>query len=134
MLLEALVAILIFSMGILAIVGLQASSVRLAGDAKYRADANLLANRLIGSMWLANSSPSFVADFSTGGAGYLAWISSVAATLPVTGASAPDVTIAQSGIGAGSVVSSTVTINIYWTIPGTGSVHTYNTRTQITNN
>ncbi len=134
MLLEALISILIFSMGILAIIGLQASSVRLASDAKYRADANLLANQLIGGMWLANSSPNFVADFSTGGAQYLAWNSSVTATLPVTGVSAPEVTIAQSGIGAASVVSSAVTINIYWTAPGEGTVHKYTTRTQITNN
>jgi type IV pilus assembly protein PilV len=132
MLLEALIAILIFSMGILAIIGLQASSVRLAGDAKYRADANLLANRLIGSMWLAHSSPTFVADFSTGGAQYLAWNSSVAATLPVTGVSSPDVTIIQGA--AASTVSSTVTINIYWAIPGqAGAGHKYSTRTQITN-
>ncbi len=135
MLLEALISILIFSMGILAIIGLQASSVRLAGDAKYRADANLLANRLIGSMWLANTSPSLAADFSSpGGAQYLAWNSSVGATLPVAGVSAPEVTIAQSGISAASVVSSAVTINIYWSAPGEGTVHKYTTRTQINNN
>ncbi len=142
MLLEALIAILIFSMGILAIIGLQASSVSMAGDAKYRADANLLANRLIGAMWLANSSPTFVADFSSpGGAQYVAWNSGVLSTLAgVTGAStpapAPEVFIAQSGAGpASDVLSSSVTINIYWAIPSQGgAIHKYTTSTQINNN
>lgn len=51
MLLEALVAILIFSIGILAIVGLQATSISLSTDAKYRSDASMLANQIIGMMW-----------------------------------------------------------------------------------
>ena len=51
MLLEALIAILIFSLGILAIIGLQAQSIRNSSEAKYRADASFLANQLIGYMW-----------------------------------------------------------------------------------
>ncbi len=136
-LLEALISILIFAIGILAIVGLQASSIKLASDSKYRADANLLANQLIGEMWLANSSPSFVTDFSTGGSQYLAWYnSSVASTLPVTGISAPQVAISQSSVSAASTTSSAVTIDIYWSVPGetnAATVHHYSTKTQITN-
>lgn len=51
MMLEGLIAILIFSLGILAIVGLQAESVRNSSEAKYRADASFLVNQLIGRMW-----------------------------------------------------------------------------------
>lgn len=51
-LLEALIAILIFSMGILALMGLQATSIKNSGDAKYRADAAYLANQIIGEMWV----------------------------------------------------------------------------------
>ena len=54
MLLEAFIAILIFSMGILAIVGMQASAVKTSADAKYRSEASLLANELIGQMWVSN--------------------------------------------------------------------------------
>lgn len=50
MLLEALIAILIFSLGILGVVGMQASAVKANRDAKYRADAGLLANELVGQM------------------------------------------------------------------------------------
>ena len=62
MLLEALIAILVFSLGILSLVALQATSIKLVGDAKYRTDATLLANRLIGQMWVSGGS---LADFDT---------------------------------------------------------------------
>ncbi len=51
-LLEALVAILLFSMGIIALMGLQAVSIKNSIDAKYRADAAYLANQIIGQMWV----------------------------------------------------------------------------------
>ncbi len=48
---EAMVAILIFSMGILAIVGLQAAMVKNTSESKYRADASYIAQQRIGAMW-----------------------------------------------------------------------------------
>jgi len=50
-LLEALIAILIFSMGILAIAGLQAAMVKNTSDAKYRSDAAFIAQQALGRMW-----------------------------------------------------------------------------------
>jgi len=50
-LIEALVAVLIFSIGILAVVAMQAVSVRAVSDAQYRADASFLANQAIGRLW-----------------------------------------------------------------------------------
>ena len=44
MLIEALVAILIFTLGIVALMGLQANSMKQMSDAKYRTDASYLAN------------------------------------------------------------------------------------------
>ena len=54
MLIEALIALLIFSVGILGIVGMQSAAVQASGDAKYRSDAALLANQLIGRMWVSD--------------------------------------------------------------------------------
>ena len=54
MLLEAMIAILIFSLGILGIVGMQAMAIAASRDAKFRADADLLANELIGEMRIAD--------------------------------------------------------------------------------
>lgn len=54
MLLEALIGILIFTIGILGLIGLQAVSIKTISEAKYRADAAFLANQIIGRMWADN--------------------------------------------------------------------------------
>ena len=50
-LVEAMIAILIFSMGVLAIVGLQAAMIKNTADSKYRADASYIGQQRIGQMW-----------------------------------------------------------------------------------
>lgn len=50
-LLEALIAILLFSMGVLALVGLQAAMIKNTSDAKYRSDASYIAQQRIGLIW-----------------------------------------------------------------------------------
>lgn len=50
--LEGLIAILIFSMAILAVVGLQATAIAKGTESQYRADAAFLANQLIAQMWV----------------------------------------------------------------------------------
>ena len=95
MLLEALIAILIFSLGILGVVGMQASAVNASRDAKYRSDAALLANELIGEMWSGdriglNLQNRFQGDCDDAlacthvpdGDRYLVWRARVRATLP----------------------------------------------------
>lgn len=49
---EVMIAILIFSVGVLAIVGLQATMIKSTADAKYRADANYIAQSRIGQIWV----------------------------------------------------------------------------------
>jgi type IV pilus assembly protein PilV len=51
LLIEALVAILIFSVGVLAIVGLQAAMIKNTADSKYRSEASYIAQARIGQMW-----------------------------------------------------------------------------------
>jgi type IV pilus assembly protein PilV len=53
-LLEALIAILIFSFGILAISGLQGAMVRNTTQSNYRAEASYIVQQYVGRMW-ANS-------------------------------------------------------------------------------
>jgi type IV pilus assembly protein PilV len=50
-LLEALVSILLFSMGVLALVGLQAAMIKNTSDSKFRAEASYIAQQRIGAMW-----------------------------------------------------------------------------------
>src|SRR4029077_3927595 len=51
MLIEALIAILIFSIGILAVVGMQGSAIKNVTDSKSRSHGALLANEIIAQMW-----------------------------------------------------------------------------------
>ena len=50
-LLEALIAILIFSMGILALVGLQGVMIKDTTESKNRADASFIAQRRVAMIW-----------------------------------------------------------------------------------
>jgi type IV pilus assembly protein PilV len=50
-LLESLVAILLFSMGVLALVGLQAAMIKNTTDSKFRAEACFIAQQRLGVMW-----------------------------------------------------------------------------------
>lgn len=132
-LLEALIAILIFSLGILAIVGLQATSVKLSSDAKFRSDANLLIDQIIGQMWVSDRTSAtlqtnFQGSGGTGGGAYASWVAAVANTLPgVSGvpANQPAITVVTSNLT--TTPSSQVTITVKWQLPGdpaTNPVHT----------
>lgn len=119
--LEALISILLFSIGILAIVGLQAASIKNTASAKYRTDASLLVNQVIGQMWVSNkTNATLVANFSSpAGAGYAAWANSVAQALPgVSGVAANAPTIAIDA-------SNNVTITLFWQAPGEAAAHNY---------
>lgn len=110
MLLEALIAILIFSIGILSIVGMQASAVKASSEAKFRSDASLLGNELIGQMWVSDPA-TLQTDFSDpSGAKYAIWLANVQTALPgITGSSnLPTVNVAADG---------TTTISIFWKLP-----------------
>jgi type IV pilus assembly protein PilV len=54
-LMEALVAILIFSFGILGLIGLEASAINFSADSEDRNRAALFANDVASSMWLAGT-------------------------------------------------------------------------------
>lgn len=135
MLLEAMISILIFSMGILAIVGLQAAAVKSSSDAKYRSEASLLANQLIGQMWVSDRTAAtlqinFQGAGGVGGANYTAWLADVQSALPMVAANPPTVVIAP--IVGPTTTSSLVTITLFWQLPSDTAVHRYSTIIQIT--
>jgi type IV pilus assembly protein PilV len=65
-LLEALFAILLFSIGVLALVALQAVSIKNSIDAKYRTDASYLANQIVARMWTDRSNLDRYSHYATG--------------------------------------------------------------------
>mgnify|MGYP003394442975 CR=1 FL=1 len=125
-LIEGLVAILIFSFGILALVSMQASSIQQSTGAKYRSEASLLANQLIGQMWVTDrTATTLQTNFNTGGVGYNAWLANVQATLPTAAASAPTVSVSAAGVA---------TINLFWKAPNeepSAPAHRFTTVAQI---
>lgn len=110
--LEVLVSVLILSLGILALVGLQARSITAAGDAKYRVEATNYADQVVGQMWadrgvnginLANY-PTFAAPAAN------AWRTQVMAALP--GAVTPVIVVMPDPNGY------LVTVTVSWMPPG----------------
>lgn len=117
---EALVSMLLFSLGVLAMVGVHGSMVRAQTDAKVRADAAYLASEVTGKMWadLQNFS-----RFSGSGCAEQSqcreWQTKVASMLP-------------GGSGSVSVDTATndVVVTIGWQSPDQ-TTHQYVTHTTI---
>jgi type IV pilus assembly protein PilV len=65
-LLEALIAILIFSIGILGAVGLQASMIKANSDAKYRAEAGFIAEQRISQLWVDQANLGIYGELAPG--------------------------------------------------------------------
>jgi hypothetical protein len=118
--LEAMIAILIFSMGILALVGMQAAAINSVADTKYRSTAGFLAD---GTVWAtrqnstisnasnviaANPDPTFACNpcgAANGNPYTQAWATSgVAADLP-------------NGTASIAVNGAQVTVTVQWTPP-----------------
>ncbi len=143
MLLEALIAILIFSLGVLGIVGMQASAISASRDAKYRADAALLANELVGGMRSAQrDGPTLATNFSSTqvcptpidatSTPFCQWKKRLDSGdfLPGTVAFPPVVTVAPGVVGP-PATSSLVTITVSWSAPNDPAPHSYRVVVQI---
>jgi type IV pilus assembly protein PilV len=117
-LLEALIGILIFSVGILALVGMQAIAIKQMTDAKYRSDASFFANEIIGHMWINRGSLGSY-DFAGTGtppAPLTSWVTSITNGLP-------GVADASNTLPIVSVVGTTVTVTVRWQVPGGSTAH-----------
>ena len=106
-LIEGLIAILIFSLGILSLVGLQAFNLKQATDAKYRADASFLADQTLGRMWAdRNNLSSYVVT------------DQAIDTLP-------------NGKRTVTVTGKEVVVKITWKVPGDSATHKHVVLTHI---
>ena len=117
-LLEALIGILIFSLGILALVAMQAVAVSSVSNAQYRADAAFLANDLISEIWvdrgtsLDNVKNYAVSAGSTSWQPAKNWTWKVYRKLPGSFENKPDVVITDPPEGG-----KQVTVTIRWKSP-----------------
>jgi type IV pilus assembly protein PilV len=119
-LVEVLVAMLIFLVGVLGLVGVQGAMTRAQTDSKIRADAAFLAGDIISRLW---SDITNIASYNAGGCASqlrcMEWQAKVAASLP-------------RGTGAVAIDTGTgdVAITIDWTMPD-GQSHRYTTHTTV---
>ena len=112
-LLEALIGILIFSIGVLGIVGLQAASLRATTDSGLRAEAVFAANQLLGQMWVDDET-KLEANYSSalGGAQYVEFKNNLLNAQK--GAWYQDPAVVFDAIPPPSTSSRYVTIAIWW--------------------
>lgn len=129
MLLEALISILIFSLGILGIVKLQSVSVQQSSTANYRVLASMLANDVISQMWVSDKA-TLESDFESG-AKYTAWAQKVTASgLPGISSEVNQPSIAITSVAAGSTApgstpSYQALVTVPWKSPSDSAVQKY---------
>jgi len=136
MLLEALIGILIFSLGILAMIGLQAATISASADAQYRSEAASLADQLIAQVWLnadrssTTALQTSVANFQynatgancaySGGATdgtnttLSGWVSAVTSS---TSTQLPGATAAMQQVLVDTASNNLVTVTVCWRAP-----------------
>ncbi|MGH6645298.1 type IV pilus modification PilV family protein [Aquabacterium sp.] len=127
MLMEVLISVLVFSVGVIALVSLQAAMTRAQTEAKIRADASYLATELVGLMWsdisnLANYDSANCAGYNT----CKMWLSKVNKALPSSATLTPSISV----VSAAGASKGDVSITIRWQLPS-GDVHKYSMTTTI---
>jgi type IV pilus assembly protein PilV len=145
MLFEVMVSLLIFSVGILGIIGMMASAVQNESDAQNRTIACFLVDDLIGRMWTdhlqgaAAFQTKYAGGGGTDGAGYTAWFNGIidADNPKLPGVTAttnvPVVAVTtEAGFAPADAPTSVVDITLSWQPPSrTGAPHQYRVITRI---
>jgi type IV pilus assembly protein PilV len=132
-LIDVLIAVVVFAVGVLAVMSLQATAVQQSSQAKYRADATMLANALISRMWLTDRQVATLqATFATGGAGYDEWLATVSEALPGAADNPPDVTVDSIAGGPGAPNTARVTVQLRWKPPSSAAADPPNQLVMVT--
>jgi len=119
-LLEGLIGILLFSVGILAVVALQGSATKAVTQAKFRSDASLLADQLIGQIWSNRSNATAYAFCGGGGAPAVLnnWMTEVNTRLPNSNVYPPCVAVVPTVYaGPPAYTANQVTVTLSWQLP-----------------
>lgn len=123
-LIEALLGILIFSIGILALIGMQSVAVKNTSDARYRTEAAFLASGILSQIRLDFAQVALYADSNVSTfAPRTAWRTQVEALLPgvdiATTQRVPSIAVTPGPTYAGDTdPPSQVTVILRWLQPG----------------
>jgi type IV pilus assembly protein PilV len=115
-LIEVMISILIFAIGVLAVVGLQAGAIANVADSKYRLEASAAADQQIARMWI--DQPNFAAHAGTVAVPELPNGSMVTAVTPRVSLT-------------GAVVGAEVVIDVTWQPPNAAASHRFSTTTTV---
>jgi type IV pilus assembly protein PilV len=137
-LIDAMIAIVIFSIGILGMVALQGSAIEMTTASSYRINAAMLTDHVIAQMWASDLTKlpnDFKGSKGKGGAGYTAWFGDLDCTtqpqqrfhncLPGVKANPPSIDIVRQTISHTGNTEYQVTVTVYWQAPSDHSVHKY---------
>ena len=116
-LIEGLISVLIFSVGVLALIGMQAVAIKNAAQAQYRNDAGLLASQILSQIQVDQNN---ITNYATDQGSYApkdAWLEHVANTLPNGNAVITYVDTAAS--------PRLITITLNWRAPNEPSTDTH---------
>jgi type IV pilus assembly protein PilV len=120
LLIEALIALLLFSIGMLGLIGMQASAAKVAADSQYRAEASMHVDHLLSEMRSSGNPLTLAVDYAAGSPRLQAWVDTIQDTatgLPGAAAVPPEVTIVGT--------PATVTVTVSWQVPGETVPHRY---------
>ncbi|MCE2870196.1 MAG: hypothetical protein LW714_02130 [Oxalobacteraceae bacterium] len=126
-LLEGLLAIFLFSVGLLSLLMLITATHIETSNARYRIEASLLINELVSHMWIGDHSLAGLRSRykDTTSADYKSWFATVSHRLPGVSATmnTPQITIDDA---------RNVTVSLQWQVPGDNKSHQMIVRTLIT--
>ena len=123
-LIEALLGILIFSIGILALIGMQSVAVKNTTDARYRTEAAYLGNGILGQIRLDIANLNQYADVNVATyAPRTTWRNQVEATLPGINIASvqrvPSISLVPGPTYAGDLdAPNQITVVVRWLQPG----------------
>lgn len=118
-LLEAIIAIAIFSFGILGLIGLQATTSKMTTHAKFRSDASQVANQRIAQVWIDQTNLASYTETNTS----ISQLPEGKRTTSISGSN-----------------PATVTVTVTWKTPGIKDssggtmAHSFTTTAQISSN
>lgn len=116
-LIESLLAILIFSVGLLSLLALLTATLKESDNARYRSEASLLATDLVSRMWSGERSLSSLRQrFDPLADEYQRWLKRVQSTLPgvTNNKNLPELRIDDERI---------ITLTLRWRIPSDTQQH-----------
>lgn len=110
-LIEGLIAVLIFSLGVLGLIGLLATTTQTTTLAKARVDASFAASQRIAEIW--GDLPNIATNAAE-----------TATTIPTL----------PKGVRKTTVAGNTVTVTVTWEMPGNSTKYSYTTIAQLVGN